>query len=222
MHHGVFIQPEFSVAGGTRIERTPVGTEAINRGRGLRTDYKATKIVDDLDMEAEAVQIRTRAYYILGKYCAKTPLGYFADDEALASIEADLAPVREAASIFNRASESIGSPRRVVVEIYTLELREGDERAAARLAKHVVDRLRELRAALKAGDRKSFEAAWDRVGNLDRLASGIQAEAVREALEEAKAMKARLLEMIRFGYAPAAAGEQINTDSIEATEGLFL
>lgn len=220
---GNVIAPEISATGGVKYRRNDSEVRPVG-DKGLETDYKGTKTIDNVDLLTESNSIIARCYYLLDKHCTSTPIGYFATDEQLAALEGEIEEMREAARIFNSIATSLGSARRVVVEIFPLPLDVTNEKCVARIARSVHDRLVAIRDALLTGQKKVIDKALGDASNIERLATGIQADAVRFAIESAKEERSALLDRVRGDGCGAddvvklaQLGKLCNLETIEAT-----
>lgn len=226
MMKGHIVLPEFSKSGGVHTESTRTSKKDINDGAGIQSKHRLTKTVDDVARVKEAEAITTRSYYLTDRHCVRTPLGYWVEDAALPGYMTAMEEVFQASAIYNTRARAAGSDCRVVARVITVKLDVTHEEAAERLAQHILERLAELVSALRMGDRKAFESSWERCHNLEKLAVGIQREAIQQALEGAKGCKALMLSHLRAGCTPADAGEKLSAtpelESIEATQRLFI
>jgi hypothetical protein len=218
---GFVICPEISATGGVSYKR--LETREERDGERLDAEMLTHKRVDNVDLVRESKSIIARCYYLLEKHCSSTPLGYFADDEQLAGLEGEIDEMREAARLFNKLAKDLGSARRVHVDVFPLPLDLTSEKIVERIARSVRERLVELRETLQSGQRKAIEKALEDVGNLDKLATGIQADAIRFAVESAREEKSALLDRIRdAGCGPddiaklAQLGALCNVDALDA------
>lgn len=192
---GYLVQTEFEASGGVRYERQYISEE--KDGRKLKAEFLTRKKVDDVELVKDSRSIIWRAYYVMSKHAARTPIGYFADPAMLEELEKEFAEVRELAREFNELSASLGSDRRVKVEIYPLDVSVDNETVARRLAKLVRERLADLRDTLRAADLKEYKEAAERAKNLERLATGIQRDSIRMALEAARDARKALAKRIK-------------------------
>lgn len=227
MRPGYVICPEISATGGVSYKR--VSTEETRDGERLDAEMLTHKTVDNVDLVKESKTVIARCYYLLEKHCSRTPLGYFADDAQLDGLESEINEMREAARVFNRLAKALGSARRVTVEIFPVAIDLNNSKIVTRIARSIGERLGELRDALKSGQRKAIEKAIDDCGNLDKLATGIQADAISMALESARDAKSELLDRIReagVGADDLAAlgklGERCDVEPIEAALAHFV
>lgn len=192
---GYLIQTEFAAEGGVTYERRQTASETD--GRQLKTEFLTKKRVDDVELIKDSRSVVWRAYYVLAKHAAHTPIGYFADAGMLEALERDFDEVRSLAREFNELAASLGSARRVRVEIYPLDVGVDNETVARRLAKLVRERLAGLRDSLATADLKEFKEANDRAKNLEKLATGIQRDSIRYALEAARDARKELAKAIK-------------------------
>jgi hypothetical protein len=216
---GYILALEFSATGGVSYRREATNEE--RDGEGLRAELVTHKHVDHVQLNKDSRAIINQAYHIVDKHATPTPLGYWADDAALERITQELAGAQEAASVFNELARTLGSARRVEISIYPLALAENNEMAARRVARDVREKLQAIREALSMADRKAFELAWDKSKNLDRMATGIQADSIRMAMEHAKQTKAQLLEALRAGFAPEDIRAALDLEPLDAAIALF-
>ncbi len=218
---GWLVGIEFSAKGGVTYERENIREEAIG-DKGAETEIKTVKRVDNVDLHKESKAVIGAAYYVMDRYCVSTPLGYFADDEQLKAAEAQIADIRIAAGHVNDMARLLGSARRVTIETYPIELSVDNEKAARRLAKVVRERLTEIAETLRAGNRKTFDAAFEKARNLERLATGIQSDSVHLALAAAKELKREMLESLLNGDGPELAGAKLDLGPIHQAINLFM
>lgn len=220
---GYIIATEFGASGGVHYERPSAGREVreTRGGRGRLERYETTKRIDDLESVAMSNQIVNRAYYLVEKFCTRTPLGYYCPAERLTDLDRAMEEVTETAQLFNDCQRDEGGARRVTVALYPLRLAMDDRRAAVRLSETVRERLRAVTDALRAGDVKATENALDRCRNLEGLATGVQREAIQVALDSARDAKRQLAEALRGGADALQAAAALDVEAIEATERLF-
>lgn len=216
---GVFLIPEFSATGGVSYRRTNRTT--VEDGARLVEDFETRKEVDDRDLVTESKAIINRAYAILEKHAAHTPVGYWVDPEAELTVRERLMELETLARDFNVRARAAGSERRCRVAVYSVGLIVDDLQAAQRLRETVLDRLAGLRAALARADRAAFDRVWDKCGKLDALASGIQADAIRMAIEAAKERRHEITELVRNGLVAHEIGERLDLGAIDSAIALF-
>lgn len=216
---GYILALEFSATGGVSYRREATIEE--QDGEGMRAELHTHKHVDHVELNKNSRAIVNQAYHIVDKYATPTPLGYWVDELALSKITTELAGAQEAAAVFNELAKTLGSARRIEISVYPLALAENNEMAARRVARDVRDRIQAIREALAAADRKGFDLAWDKAKNLDRMATGIQADSIRMALDHAKTVKTQLLEALRAGYAPVDIAAALDLEPLDAAISLF-
>jgi hypothetical protein len=214
---GVFMIPEFSATGGVTYRRT--GASQEQTGDILEADFSTHKTVDHVGLVSLSKSIVNRAYHVLDKLAVNTPVGYFAPAEKVAQIREGLAPIQTAAAEFNAAAKMVGSMRRCNVSVYMVQIAEDNESAANRLALVVRERLSDLREALAQGDLKAYGTAWDRCKNLHKLATGIQSDSIRLAIDCAREAKATLVSRTKAGATVAEANVDLN--ALDAAISLF-
>ena len=210
LDNGVFVATEFSAKGGVEYRRS--ATRVQETPHGQRAEWDTTRHITHLDLHHASKQIVGRAQYLVGRYCANTPLGYYLPDRNRHAFEAAMLPVAEAAAVFNDEATRVGYDRRVRVAFYTFTVATDDTKIAARLAETVLERLRALSAALHARDREAYDRARDTARNLEALAVGIQREAIEAALECATFARKKLVE---------DPGALLDLEPLDAAERLF-
>jgi hypothetical protein len=207
---GVFVATEFSAKGGVEYRRS--ATRVQETARGQRAEWDTTRHIPNAELHFASKQIVGRAQYLVGRWCATTPLGYYLPDRNRRSFEEAMLPVAEAADVFNAEAERAGYDRRVRVAYYTFTVATDDTKIAARLAETVLERLRALSTALHARDRDAYDRARDVARNLEALAVGIQREAIEAALECATLARKKLVE---------DPGALLDLEPLDAAERLF-
>lgn len=219
MRPGYFLALEFSAHGGVSYRRATLNEEAT--GPGTVTDFNTRKTVDHIELNKQSNSIVQSAYSVLSKYAVSTPLGYWIDKPGLDKLAEDLRHVQENAESFCRRAADVGSARRVAIAIYPLALAEDNEIAAQRIAQDVRDRLGELHAAFKTGDRTVIKTATESVRHLEKLAVGVQADSIRLAQDHAKFLNLSLGRALRDGLTGDEWAEKADLEPIEAAIQMF-
>lgn len=230
-----------SANGGIRYDRELLGEEPINRRRGLQVDHKTRKTVDNVEFCAAVDAVVKKVDYVLRKHCARTDMGWFADDVALGKVKAEVAEIdREAHELNTVGAKKAKSARRAKIRVVPLKLDLAKPEAVQEIAGTIRDVLSELRDALRAGDLASLHKLRIRSKNLDRLATGFQSDAIRFALERVPLAAAEIREAVKnatrgakndgedkdtiaeVGEAAAKrAGAKVDIESIEAAIAHF-
>lgn len=216
---GCFLVPEFSATGGVSYRRT--GRSEEREGDRLTADFATRKEVDHVDLVSQSRTLINRAYAVLERHATPTPVGHFVDAEGELAVREEIAKLTAEADDFNARARAAGSERRCRVAVYSVSLILDDERAAQRLTETVRERLGDMRAALVACDRKSFDAVWEKSTRLDKLATGIQADAIRMALDSAKTLRREIVELGRDGLVKHEISERLDLSMIDSALALF-
>lgn len=216
---GVFLIPEFSATGGVSYRRT--GRSEETDGERLTANFATRKEVDHVRLVSESRQLINRAYAILEKNATPTAIGYFADAEGELTIREAVTALALESDAFNARALAAGSERRCRVAVYAVALVLDDERAATRLTETVRERLSAMRAALATADRKSFDDVWPKSARLNKLASGIQADAVEMALTAAQRARKQITELSRDGFVAHEIAARLDLDPIDSAIALF-
>jgi len=211
---------EFSARGGVSYRRET--TDEETDGESLHAQLHTHKTVDHVTLNRRSRAIINAAYHVVDRHATNTPLGYWATAEVLAEhIAPAITRIQEDAEDFNLAAQAAGSARRVNINLFPVALSEDNETAARRVAVDVQERIQALKDALWAADRKAFETAWDAARNLDRMAVGIQADAIRTAMDHAKETKSHLLEALREGVDVETIRTVLDLEPLDAAISLF-
>lgn len=217
--NGCFLVPEFSATGGVSYRRT--NRREIESGTRLVEDFETRKEVDDVVLVTESKAIINRAYATLEKHAVRTPVGYWAGPDAELQIREEVQALEAEAVDFNARAREARSERRVRVAIYSVGLIMDDAAAAQRLRETILERLSGLRASLARADRAAFDKVWEHARGLDALATGIQADAVRMALESAKSSRSEITELVRDGLVAAEIGSRLDMGPLDSAISLF-
>lgn len=212
---GYIVALEFSAVGGVSYSRETVASE----GNVAKT--VVVREADNAELLKDSKAIIGGAYYVMDRTCVNTPLGYYADEAQLAEVRKDIVEYQRAAKSFNEMAAILNSDRRVTIDLFPLPLDNDNDLALWRLARVIADRLTDVRNALRSGDRKTYEAAADKARNLDRMATGANADAVRLALDVAKNRKGELLEHLRSGADAKTIGSRLDLTVLDAAIGMF-
>lgn len=216
---GYILALEIRRSGGITYDREQLREE--QEGERLESEFKTSKRVDNVGIVKRASKLCGSAYYAVARTCAATPLGYFADATMLAKLEMELAPIREEVARLNADARAAGSAVRVTIGVYPLELALDNEAAARRIAEVVAERLVAVREALRSADPETVTSTLRPCRNLERLTTGIHADAVRLALEQAAELRAQVGKAVKEGFAPAEIAEALDTGSIDNAIALF-
>ena len=213
---GYIVALEFSAIGGVKYERELV------RASGNEAEVRVTRTADNADLLKDSKSIIGAAYYIMDRTCVNTPIGYYADEHQLEEARLGLVDAQRAAKTFNEIAEQLGSDRRVTIDLFPMMIEPDNDALLARLARLACERLQAVKDALRAGDRKEFEWAMDKARNVEHMATGVNADAVRLALHIAKQRKSELLEDLRRGSGPELAGARLDLKPLDAAMALFV
>lgn len=204
-HEGVFhFRPGWmivdcsSASGGIRYDRELVKEKSINKGVGMQADHKTRKTVDNVEFCAAVDAVVKKVDYVLRKHCARTEMGWFADDHVLHKVKAEIAEIeREAHKLNTTGAKKAGSARRAKIRVVPLKLDLAKPEAVQEIAATIRDVLTELRDALRAGDVASLHKLRIRSKNLEKLAVGFQSDAIRFALERVPVAANEIRDAIR-------------------------
>lgn len=230
-----------SANGGIRYDRELLGEEPINRRRGLQVDHKTRKTVDNVEFCAAVDAVVKKVDYVLRKHCARTDMGWFADDVALGKVKAEVAEIEKEAHALNTVdAKKAKSARRAKIRVVPLKLDLAKPEAVQEIAATIRSVLIELRDALKNGNLADLHKLRIRSRNLEKLATGFQSDAIRFALERVPLAAAEIREAVKHAtraakndgedkdkitevgeQAAKRAGAKVDVESIEAAIAHF-
>jgi hypothetical protein len=187
-----------SASGGIRYDRELVKEKSINKGNGVQADHKTRKTVDHVEFCAAVDAVVKKVDYVLRKHCARTDMGWFADDVALKKVKAEITAIEHEADDLNmNAAKKAKSERRAKIRVVPLKLDLAKPEAVQEIAHTIRGVLIELRDALRSGDLASLHKLRIRSKNLERLAIGFQSDAIRFAMERVPAAATEIREAVR-------------------------
>jgi hypothetical protein len=219
---GFFFITEFSAKGGVAYKRMGEETKEIHEDESMTAEWATRKEVDHVGLQTWSRKIVNMAYNVMERYCSQTPVGYWISEERAPKVLEELAGVKMEARKLNDFAKTVRSLRRVTIEVYATQVGTEDmEKAAIRLAGTVRERLESLREDLFRGDLNAYATSWKRAKNINRLATGIQAETVVLALEAAKEARKQLSEKLGNKMSPDRAGAELNLDMLDSAIVLF-
>jgi hypothetical protein len=208
-----------SASGGIRYDRELVSEETINRGRGVQAEHHTRKTVDHVEYCAAVDAVVKKVDYVLRKYCARTEMGWFADDRILHKVKAEIVEIEKEAHELNTvAAPKAKSERRAKIRVVPLKLDLAKPEAVREIAGTIRSVLTELRDALRSGDIASLHKLRIRSKNLEKLAVGFQSDAIRFALERVPGAATEIREAIRNATRAAQNSGESKSAIAEATE----
>jgi len=208
-------------SGGIEYDRGQLGEKPINRKRGIQTDHKTRKTVDNVEHCAAIDAVVKKVDYALRVHCARTRAGWFADDEALIRVQAEVAQIAAEAVLLNARARRAQSERAADIGIWPLRIDVASYEAVREITRTVRGVLTDIHNALREGKIAELHKLRIRAKNLDKFAVGFQSDAIRFALERAPIAVKEIREAIKRGENPANAGKRLNLEAIEAAIAHF-
>jgi hypothetical protein len=219
---GYILLDASSATGGVSYQRTVLDEQRTNNGEGTEKTWKTVKVVDHDEAVRNVDRQAKKADYILRKHCSRFGRFWFADEDQLALVMADVAELRKAAKLANTEAAAVGCARRAYVSIVPTKIDLAHEEAAREVAHTIQGTLADMLAVINAGDiGRPFEAVYLRMKNLEKLAVGICSESIVFARDEAKAAKKVIRDWIKQGQTPESAAKHAETDMIQAAIDMF-
>jgi len=181
---GWLVIDQSTASGGVRYERRALDESTINRGNGIRTVHRSIKTVDHVEFCAAIDALVKRVDYALRKHGTRVGKNWFVDSAGLKKVEAEVAEIAaEAARLNTEDAAQAMSGRRAYIGILPMPIDFDRHEAVREIARTIRETLTEVHDALRAGAVEDFHKLKLRCINIDRLAVGMQADAIRFALE---------------------------------------
>lgn len=219
---GWVIQDCSSAEGGIQYLREHVDEKQINKKRGLQIEHKTRKIVDNVEYCAHIDAVVKKVDYVLRKHCARTDMGWYADDAALRVVRTEIAEIREEAAQLNRLADRAGSERRAKIHITPLRLDLTQPEVAYEVVYTMQNVLTELHTALRAGDIASLHKLKLRAKNIERLVTGDQSHTIRHAIDSVPAAANEIRHTMRgSSIPPEEIGAELDLTALETALELF-
>ena len=220
---GIFFICEFSAKGGVAYRRVGEEEKTVFPDESMTAEYSTRKEVDHIGLQTWSRKIVNMAYNVMERHCSATPIGYWVAQEKAQAMLDELGQVKlEARKLNDFARQVVKSQRRVTIDVYAVQVGEENlESAATRLANTVRERLESLVEDLRNGDLNAYATSWKRAKNLNRLATGIQAESIVLGLEAAKEARSKLYEALKNKTEPKKAGAELDLTALESAIFLF-
>ncbi len=171
-----------SASGGIHYDRTLIEENSFNRGHGVQTQHNTRKTVDHVEFCAAIDAIVKKVDYVLRKHCTRTEMGWFAAEKDLATVKAEISALEVEAADLNAQADRAHSARQAKIRIVPLRLDLNHPEAVQEIAGTIRGVLADYITVLRDGDILSLHKLKIRAINLDKLAVGFQADAIRFAL----------------------------------------
>lgn len=225
-HESIAIKPGWIIKdcshanGGVHYRRKYQRDEQTGERRTV--DFETRKIIDHVIVVRDLDATVKRVDYLLRKHCTRTSLGWFATDEALVKVREGLTRVEDEARALNTSAAIAGSCHRAYIGIAPLRVDTSTPEAAREIARTVRDCLTDILVTLRKGEiGQELAGKLLRARNLDQLATGMQAEALRFGLEQLGQARRDIRIALKAGTNPAEAGAAVNLEAVENAIALF-
>lgn len=187
------------VVGGKETHREKLRDEM--RGQTHEVEHNVQVKIANKEERDRAEKLVEIAKHAIRKHATNTRIGSLASREKTGLIRQELEEIRARAIAFNATAETC----HVLIGMIPIEIAVAIGPEAARaLADQIREELTLYRDALRAGDETGARNAKHRTKNLDALAVGIQADAIRLALDEGRE---RYNELFRRGGFAKGSGD---------------
>jgi hypothetical protein len=183
----------------------------------IRTESRTSRTVDNVAICAALDGLVKRVDYALRKHCARATVGWFADDAALAHVQAEVAQLQDEARELNARAATAGSERRATIEVWPLrvDLTVTPE-APRRIASAIRESLVEIRDAFREGRLSDLHKLQIRTRNMDRLVTGFPSDAIRFALARVPEAVREVQAAVKRGRNERRCGRKVDLGTIEA------
>lgn len=244
-HEVVRIAPGYIVintstsAGGVSYDRVVIDEE--EQGSSVVTEYQTRKTIDNVELVKAIEHTVKDVDHTLRILCARTPFGHFVPTDKLPAVQAKVAEITARVDGLNAAAEAAGSAHRGRVGIVTALLDVGNPDNLRECYRVICGTLREILAALRAGDvrdvkdedgditrRHQLRPILIRARNLEQMALGLHGSTIKSALERAKTAKTEILALLDETHedgspvwTPAQAGLKVKLNEIETAIAWF-
>jgi len=189
----------------------------------IRTESRTSRTVDNVAICAALDGLVKRVDYVLRKHCARSSLStmtrseWFADDAALARVQAEVAQLQDEAQKLNAEAAAAGSKRRAMIEIWPLRVDltvtpEAPQKIAGAIRKSLV----EIRDAFREGRLSDLHKLQIRTRNMDRLVTGFPSDAIRFALARVPEAEREVRDAVKRGRNEKRVGRKVDLGTIEA------
>lgn len=177
----ILVVPAVRVVGGKRTATKTVKEQ--KNGQALNLTKQTVIEYDNRDERKQAEDFAQRARNMARQLATYTPLGYLASEDARPQLEDKIKALKAEGAKLNK---SLGTCQ-VQTEIALLKMEVSVTAEIATLVNnHIREDLEQLRTAI-AGGATDARNVFNRTRNIASLAVGIQSDAIKFALEEAKA-----------------------------------
>lgn len=176
----ILVIPAVKVVGGKRTQSKTLKENA--NGAHVSVTKQTVIEFDNREERKKAEDFAQRARNMARSLATYTPLGYLVDANARPQLEEKVRNVKQEADKLNQSLTTC----RVEVGVALLDMSVAVTPAVAQLiTDHIRDELQTLKTAIGGGADDS-RTIFNRVRNIGTLATGVQADAIKYALEEAK------------------------------------
>lgn len=214
---GWLIIDNSTASGGVHYDRAMLDETTINRGRGVQTTHQTVKSVDHVEFCAAIDALVKRVDYVMRKHATKVGKNWFADNGGLKAIEGEVAEIAAEAERLNTAgADAARSDRRAYIAIMPIPIDYNREEAVREIARAIRETLTDVLTALQAGEVADFHKLKIRCINLDKLAVGMQSDAIRFALERFETARKEIKTAANAARKKALASEAREADADKA------
>jgi hypothetical protein len=204
------IQDCSTAVGGIEYERLKTAETAVSRGRrkpwrakrsgkGLAVEHQERKIFDNVEICTAVDGVVKKVDYVLRKYCARTPLGWVADNQALSAVRSEVEEIRKEAWLLNVRAKLAKSARSAYICVVPLTMKSSAPEAPKEIARTIKSVLTALLRALRGGELSDLHKLKIRARNLHKLAVGRAAAAIKLALDRVPVAANEIREATRSG-----------------------
>lgn len=216
---GILVSLKSTVAGGVQYARTNIDTGTTLESGAHREKWQTEKVVIDLAAHEAASKTRSKALALIRAVCNPTAFGLLCVEGREAELDAK---VREARAMVEENNATNPTTR---VTIYCLKGRVAstDEEAARAIASEVSDLVAAMNAGVGALDVEKIRDAADRAKGMLAMLSDEKAEAVSEAIKQARSAARTIVKRVqKDGEKAEIVARDIQTGALEKARIAFL
>lgn len=193
-------------------------------GERIETTRVTDRTIDNVTVVKRADRIKARVDEALREQCSRMGRAWFVDADRRPALDARIDEIRAEADEANAMARDLGAARRVYVDVLYSRVEVDEESTARSITRQIVGALTEAYELIKTGNVAGStldNLIRFRLERLDRLSSGVMADAIKFAVDEIKASRKQIKARIKSGMTPESAGRQEPLGYTETAIDLF-
>lgn len=179
---GFLVSLKTSVSGNVSYARLNIEAEHTTEDGRKRAKWETERTVQDPQEHERAIEIRSKANYLIRNVCAKSAFGLLCPESAAAELEAAIGEARKLAEEFNLTA----TLTQVRIYVMTGRIAPDDVEAVKAINSEVRDLLQAMEAGVANIDAKQIREAASRAKQLGAMLSVEAAARIQIAIEAAR------------------------------------